>query len=119
MVFRLINTGGPPAWSGCIGEPVILPHNDMTRLKPGDKVDCRVKSATIVGPYSTYEEVKTFEIVAHDCDEYYLYIPHYVVIKGTVIADEYRCKKLHIDRKFLNENIVSITRAKLLAFMRE
>jgi hypothetical protein len=80
----------------------------MTKLKPGDRVDCRVKASTIVSPYKSYDEVKTFEIVAKDDRGYYLYVPHYYVLKGTVVADQYRCKNLGIDKKFLNENIVHI-----------
>lgn len=80
----------------------------MTKLKPGDRVDCRVKASTIVSPYKSYDEVKTFEIVAKDDRGYYLYVPHYYYLKGTVVADRYRCKNLGIDKKFLNENIVHI-----------
>jgi hypothetical protein len=80
----------------------------MTRLKPGDRIDCRVKSATIVSPYNSYDEIKTFEIIATDDNGYYLYVPHYYYLKGTGIADSYRCKTLKIDSKFLNENMVYI-----------
>lgn len=87
----------------------IIPHKEMTSLKPGDRIDCRVKSATIVSPYSSYDEVKTFEIVAKDDGGYYLYVPHYYHLKSTVVADEWRCKNLRIDKKFLGENIIHIT----------
>lgn len=80
----------------------------MTKLKPGDRVDCRVKASTIVSPYRSYDEVKTFEIVAKDDHGYWLYVPHYYYLKGTVVADQYRCKNLGIDKKFLNENIILI-----------
>lgn len=90
------------------GDESIKSHDGMTRLKPGDRIDCRVKSATIVSPYYNYDEVKTFEIVAADSNGYYLYVPHYYHLKGTVKADAYRCKSLGIDKKFLDENIVFI-----------
>jgi hypothetical protein len=80
----------------------------MTKLKPGDRVDCRVKTATIVSPYRNYDEVKTFEIVAKDDHGYYLYVPHYYALKGTIVADVYCCKRLGIDKRFLNENIIHI-----------
>lgn len=80
----------------------------MTKLKPGDRVDCRVKASTIVSPYRSYDEVKTFEIVACDSHGYYLYVPHYYYLKGTVIADRYKCRNLGIDKKFLNETIIHI-----------
>lgn len=80
----------------------------MTKLKPGDRVDCRVKASTIVSPYRSYDEIKTFEIVARDSNGYYLYVPHYYVLKGTVVADQYRIKNLGIDKRFLNENIILI-----------
>ena len=80
----------------------------MTKLKPGDRVDCRVKASAIVSPYRSYDEIKTFEIVAVSDHGYYLYIPHYYLLKGTEIADKYKCKKLGIDSKFLDENIIHI-----------
>lgn len=80
----------------------------MTRLKPGDRVDCRVKASTIVSPYKNYDEIKTFEIVATDNHGYYLYVPHYYALKGTSVANKYRCNALGIDKKFLDENIVYI-----------
>ncbi len=80
----------------------------MTKLKPGDRVDCRVKASTIVSPYKSYDEVKTFEIVAVDDHGCYLYIPHYYPLKGTKIADKHQCKNLKIDKRFLGENIIYI-----------
>lgn len=80
----------------------------MTRLKPGDRIDCRVKSATIVSPYKNYDEVRTFEIVSTDKYGYYLYVPHYYCLKGTVVANNYQCKTLGIDKKFLDENIIYV-----------
>jgi len=83
----------------------------MTRLlKPGDRIDCHVKSSTIVGPYKSYDEIKTFEIVAVDSYEcgYYLYVPHYFLLKETTVVTSYSCKTLGINKKFLNENIVYI-----------
>ena len=80
----------------------------MTKLKPGDRVDCRIKSAAIVGPYKDYDEVKTFEIVAIDAHGYYLYVPHYLSLKDTVVADRYRVKNLGINQKFVDENIIYI-----------
>lgn len=89
-------------------EEVIIPHLGMTKLKPGDRVDCRVKASTIVSPYKNYDEVKTFEIVATDNHGYYLYVPHYYSLKNTSVANSYQCKALGIDKKFLDENIVYI-----------
>lgn len=80
----------------------------MARLRPGDRVDCRIKSATIVSPYKNYDEIKTFEVVAADEHGYYLYVPHYYYLKGTKVADQYQCKALGINKKFLDENIIYI-----------
>lgn len=121
-MLRIIS-GRPVSWSGI--DPsvafsdedikklqaefdIIFSHHDMTKLKPGDRVDCRVKASTIVSPYKSYDEIKTFEIVATDDHGFYLYVPHYYPLKGTVTADQYRCKNLGIDKRFLNENIVYI-----------
>lgn len=80
----------------------------MAKLKPGDRVDCRVKASTIVSPYKSYDEIKTFEIIAIDSHGFYLYVPHYYSIHGTSIANQYQCKALGIDKKFLDENMIYI-----------
>lgn len=80
----------------------------MAQLKPGDRVDCRVKQATIVSPYKDYDEIKTFEIVAVDKHGYYLFVPEYYALRGTTKADKYQCKQLRIDLKFLDEKIIYI-----------
>jgi hypothetical protein len=80
----------------------------MAKLKPGDRVDCRVKQAAIVSPYKDYDEIKTFEIIAADKYGYYLYVPVYLSLKGAVKADKSQCKHLGIDKRFLDENMVYI-----------
>jgi hypothetical protein len=110
--IRVTNTQQALALSkikdGLAGDEVIIPHDSMTRLKPGDRIDVRIKSATIVAPYSNYDEIKTFEIVSTDEYGYFLYIPHYFYLKETVIAHKSRCQKFGIDKKFIDENIVYI-----------
>src|SRR5258706_13528155 len=105
-MLRIISIGNPVYRNP--PEEVIIPHIDMTKLKPGDRVDCRVKASTIVSPYKSYDEIKTFEIVAIDNHGYYLYVPHYYALKGTSIANKHQCKALGIDKKFLDEHIVYI-----------
>lgn len=80
----------------------------MARLKPGDRVDCRVKEATIVSPYRDFDDIITFEIVAVDKYGYYLYVPPYITLKGTAKADKYQCKHLGIDKRFLDSDITFI-----------
>jgi hypothetical protein len=80
----------------------------MVNLKPGDRVDCRVKANAIVGPYRDYDILKTFEIVATDQYGYYLYVPIHLTIKGSVKADQYQCKQLGIDKRFVDERIIYI-----------
>ncbi len=80
----------------------------MVKLKPGDRVDCRVKSSTIVSPYKDYDEIRTFEIVATDPLGYFLFVPIYVSIKGSITADARLSHRLGIDKKFVDEQIVYI-----------
>ena len=80
----------------------------MTKLMPGDTVECRIKSAAIVSPYHSYDESKTFDVVAVDNGGCYLYVPHYYSVKGGVTLDTYRCKTLGIDKKFLGEQIIYV-----------
>ena len=53
----------------------------MAKIKPGDRIDCRVKEAEIVSPYQAYDKIITFEIVAVDAHGYYLYVPSYISLK--------------------------------------
>lgn len=80
----------------------------MAKLKPGDRVDCHVREATIVSPYKGYDEIRTFEIVAVDKYGYYLYVPPYYTLKSTSKADKNRCKQLGIDKRFLDADIIFI-----------
>src|SRR5271170_4251953 len=80
----------------------------MPKLKPGDCVSCRVKSATIVGPYRNYDDIKSFVIVAADNHGYYLFVPHYYMLKDSFVADRYQIKNLGIEQKYLDENVVYI-----------
>ena len=77
-------------------------------LKPGDRIDCKIEYGRIVSSYSSYDEIRTFEIVAVDDSGLYLFVPCYVFLKETVNAHEHRCSKLGINKKFLNEEIVHI-----------
>lgn len=80
----------------------------MIKLRAGDRIDCRVKLATIVSPSMDYDEIKTFEIVAEDECGYYLYVPSYYYLKNTTKADKMCCRRLGIDARFTDENIIFI-----------
>lgn len=85
----------------------------MGQLKPGDRVDCRIKSNIIVGPYKKYDEVRTFEIVSCDSSGYYLYVPVYIILMDSIKADSYLCRTLNINLKFVDEQIVLIAESKI------
>lgn len=80
----------------------------MVRLKPGDRVNCRVKEGMIVGAYKEYDEIKTFEIVAVGDYGYYLFVPQYYTIKNTIPIDKHRIKRMSIDDRFLDEDMIHI-----------
>lgn len=80
----------------------------MAKLKPGDRVDCRVKAAIIVGPYKDYDEIITFEIIATDKYGYYLYVPDYIALKSTYRADKRQCRQLSIDPRFIDVNCIYV-----------
>ena len=80
----------------------------MAKLKPGDRIDCRIKEAEIVSSYKDYDQIKTFEIVAFDKGGYYLYVPPYLSLRNTFTIDEAQCKTLSIDLRFLNRKGVYI-----------
>lgn len=80
----------------------------MAKLKPGDRVSCHIDANVIVNPYVAYDDVRIFEIVSVDKNGYYLFVPSYYLIKKTIVATEYQCKQLKIDRRFLNDEIVYV-----------
>lgn len=80
----------------------------MAKLKPGDRIDCRVKAHIIVSPYKDYDEIKTFQIIARDKLGYYLYVPCYFLLKDTYTVTKYQCDNLNIDYKFIGEEFVYI-----------
>lgn len=82
----------------------------MVMLKPGDKVDCLVKDNTIVHPYqSSYDFIWTLEIIAAGEYGYYLFIPQYYHLKGSIVATTSRCKAKCINPRFLDEQMAHIT----------
>lgn len=85
----------------------------MVILKPGDRVDVLIKDCIIINTQSNFDEIRTFEVIANENYGFYLYIPQYILIKGTLIADQYRCKQLNIDRRYLNENICFIQQGQI------
>jgi hypothetical protein len=75
----------------------------MVRLRAGDRVKCRISAGVIVSPYTEYDEVRTFEVVATDEDGCYLYVPHYQFLKGAYYIDPSRARKLKIESRFHQE----------------
>jgi hypothetical protein len=80
----------------------------MLRLKPGDRVNCRVREGAIVSPVADYDEIRTFEVVAIDADGCFLFVPAYYSIKLTSLISERQIKKHCIDSRFLNEEMTYV-----------
>jgi len=81
----------------------------MARLKIGDRIICRLREKTVVNPYTTdYDEETSFDIIAVDNFGYYLYIPPYTFMKGSVRVDSFLLKQLALDKKFLGDDILYI-----------
>jgi hypothetical protein len=81
----------------------------MTKLKPGDRVNCKIKADSIVSPYAgDYDETRTFEIIGKDQYGYYLYVPIYMYLKDAAPIDQDACDFLQINEKYIGEQIVYI-----------
>ena len=94
----------------------ISEHDHMSKLKPGDRVACKVRAGHIVNAYEgDWDEKYTFEVVATDNRGYYLFIPHYIYIKGGLKVNEYNRKTHGIDKRFLGETIVYIAEGSVLS----
>ncbi len=82
----------------------------MGKLKPGDRVICKLGSGKVISAYSNeWDEKYTFEIVAFDNKGYYIYVPHYICVKGGLTVNTYNCKSYGIAPKFVGETILYIT----------
>ena len=90
----------------------------MTQLKIGDVVNCKIKEYLIVSPSDSYDEIKSFAIVATDQYGCYLFVPHYIYLKNTLIADKLKCRTLGLEKRYLNENIVYILDTMVAALVR-
>ena len=80
----------------------------MVRLKPGDRVNCRLKESRIVNPYSEFDEEKTFDIIAINDGGYYLFVPIYYNIKESYKIDYFDAKEMSASSKFIGEECVYI-----------
>ncbi len=73
----------------------------MVKLKPGDKITCRVKDSSIVSGYAEFDEEKTFEIIATDEYGYFVYVPEYFYIKNATRITKYNIKALDVSKRFI------------------
>lgn len=82
----------------------------MGSLKPGDRVVCKVSSGKVISAYADdWDDTFTFEIVSVDNRGCYIYVPHYIYLKGGLKVSEHNRKAHNIDKKFLGETILYIT----------
>lgn len=81
-----------------------------TRLKPGDRITCKVRESKIVNPYdSDFDDEKVFDIISVDESGYYLFVPIYFNIKDSKKISHYDAKDMEVDSKFVGEEYVYIT----------
>ena len=80
----------------------------MARLKPGDRIECRVKESVITNPYKEFDELMTLEIVSKDLSGCYVYVPPYLTLKNTFKLDSYKCKELEVDKRFLGVDCIYV-----------
>jgi hypothetical protein len=82
----------------------------MASYTAGDKVFCRIKDGSIISnDTEEFDEIKTFEVIASDTCGYYLFVPQYVYLQGTNSFSLHRCRKLGIDDRYTNEQIIYIS----------
>jgi hypothetical protein len=82
----------------------------MPKLKPGDRVNCRLRASQIVKPYDgEYDDEKVFEIIAVDDQGYYLFVPPYLSVKDSEKVDFYFARDNDIEKKYIGEEVIYIT----------
>jgi hypothetical protein len=85
----------------------------MPKLKLGDRVSVKLDGTKLVGPYSDFTEIRTFDIVGADYGGYYLYVPPYITVSNTTKVDNYNYKKLGILPKFIGEEVLFVSELKI------
>jgi len=80
----------------------------VSRLKPGDTIICHVRDLQIISPYAEYYDSFTFEILSSDNTGYFVYVPDYIVLKGTTKIDKNNIRALGINKKFIGCFVVYV-----------
>jgi hypothetical protein len=81
----------------------------MASLKPGDRINCRIKEGVVVSAYRGYDEIRTFEILAPGDYGWHIYVPQYICIRNSMTVDIGHCKRLGVDPRFLGEQMAHVS----------
>lgn len=77
---------------------------------PGDTVSCKFSSTRLTNAISSdFDEILSFDVIAKDDKGYYLYIPHYVLLRETSIISKSIADNLKILSRFIGENFLYVT----------
>lgn len=90
----------------------------MADIKIGDKIVCKIKDASIVPVDEPYDEKRIFEVIGFNYQGYYIYVPPYITIKGSLIVSSRNHAAMGIDRKFIGWEASFVTSA-LIAYIHE
>ncbi len=84
-------------------------------LKIGDKVSCKFKEANLtLADAKDYDQIETLQIIGNKRDEdFYLYVPHYILIKPTIKLDRYSIKNFNINEKYIGDEILTIQQSNI------
>lgn len=86
-----------------------------TSLKPGDVVSIHLKLGRIVSAYADFDSAEDLQIIAADPSGYYLYVPDYLLVLGTVKIDPYSAKSLGIKKQFIDSETIYIEASRIVA----
>ena len=79
-------------------------------LNRGDRIVCKVRESAIVEAYTKdFDEKRVFEIIGTSYQGWYLYVPSYIVIKGSSLITKKNYQSLGINAKYIGEETVFIT----------
>jgi hypothetical protein len=82
----------------------------MDKLGNGDQVACKIKDFYVVSAYaSDYDSIEIFEVIGRKDNVYYVYVPVDMILRETVIIDEYNYKQFSIDKKFIDSTAFLLT----------
>jgi hypothetical protein len=79
------------------------------RLKRGDCVSVHFYAGEVVSASDkNFDQTLTLEVISYDNHGYYLFVPHYMRLKHTILVETTNYRHLVVDEKYLGEEVLYV-----------